>query len=158
MEPKDKHNPWLQIKETLRKKIDKNSYETWFEPTSYIGKESNSLYIKVPNSYFKDWLAFHYSGLINKCSQNSLGKVFDIKFIFDEDSPSFKRRSPQERKSKRGPLLNPNLNPNYTFQNFVVGVHATSLPMPRPLPSQKTRPRLTILGISMEGQDWAKPT
>ena len=121
MEPKDKHNPWLQIKESLRKKIDKNSYETWFEPTSYIGKEANSLYIKVPNSYFKDWLAFHYSGLINKCSQKSLGKIFDIKFIFDEDSPSFKRRSPQERKSKRGPLLNPNLNQNYTFQNFVVG-------------------------------------
>jgi chromosomal replication initiator protein len=31
------------------------------------------------------------------------------------------RRDPQERKSKHGHLLNPNLNPNYTFENFVVG-------------------------------------
>jgi chromosomal replication initiator protein len=31
------------------------------------------------------------------------------------------RNSPQERKSNHGPLLNPNLNPNYTFENFVVG-------------------------------------
>ena len=105
----------------LQEKIDKNSYETWFEPTSYIGQETNSLYIKVPNSYFKDWLSYHYSSTINSCSQELYGKVFNIKFIFDEDSTVFMRRSPQERKSKRGTLLNPNLNPNYTFENFVVG-------------------------------------
>lgn len=121
MEPEEKINPWLQIMEAIQKKVDKNSYETWLEPTSYIGKEENSLYIKVPNSYFKDWLSFHYSGLINRCSQEIYGKVFNVKFIFDEEASSFKRRSPHERKSKRGPILNPNLNPNYTFQNFVVG-------------------------------------
>ena len=107
--------------DALQQKIDKNSYETWFEPTSYIGQETNSLYIKVPNSYFKDWLSYHYSSMINSCSQELYGKVFNIKFIFDEDSSVFMRRSPQERKSKRGTLLNPNLNPNYTFENFVVG-------------------------------------
>lgn len=121
MEAKDKQNPWLQIMAALQEKIDKNSYETWFEPTSYIGQETNSLYIKVPNSYFKDWLSYHYSSTINSCSQELYGKVFNIKFIFDEDSTVFMRRSPQERKSKRGTLLNPNLNPNYTFENFVVG-------------------------------------
>jgi len=121
MEAKDKQNPWLQIMDALQEKIDKNSYETWFEPTSYIGQETNSLYIKVPNSYFKDWLSYHYSSKINSCSQELYGKVFNIKFIFDEDSSAFMRRSPQERKSKRGTLLNPNLNPNYTFENFVVG-------------------------------------
>ena len=121
MEAKDKRNLWLPIMDALQKKIDKNSYETWFEPTSYIGQETNSLYIKVPNSYFKDWLAYHYSSMINSCSQELYGKVFDIKFIFDDDSSVFMRRSPQERKSKRGTLLNPNLNPNYTFENFVVG-------------------------------------
>jgi chromosomal replication initiator protein len=121
MQAKDKQNPWLQILDALQKKIDKNSYETWFEPTSYIGQETNSLYIKVPNSYFKDWLAYHYSNVINNCCQDLHGKVFDIKFIFDDDAAAFMRRSPQERKSKRGSLLNPNLNPNYTFENFVVG-------------------------------------
>jgi chromosomal replication initiator protein len=121
MQPKDKQNPWLQIMDILQKKIDKNSYETWFEPTSYIGQETNSLYIKVPNSYFKDWLAYHYSSVINSCSKDLYGKVLDIKFIFDDDPAAFMRRSPEERKSKRGSLINPNLNPNYTFENFVVG-------------------------------------
>jgi len=121
MEDKDKPNPWLQIQKAIQKRIDKNSYETWFEPTVYIGQESNCLYIKVPNSYFKDWLSFHYSNIINNCSFELFGRVFDIKYIF-EDSPSpYIRRSPQERRTKKGSLLNPNLNPNYTFENFVVG-------------------------------------
>jgi chromosomal replication initiator protein len=114
-------NPWLQVLSELQKKIDQNSFETWFEPTVFIGQEGDSLYIKVPNSYFKDWLSFHYSALINEAGQKLFGRVFDIKYIFDDASFSFKRNSPEERRSKSGSLLNPNLNPNYTFENFVVG-------------------------------------
>ena len=117
----DTLNPWLQVLSELQKKIDQNSFETWFEPTVFIGQEGDSLYIKVPNSYFKDWLSFHYSALINEAGQKLFGRVFDIKYIFDDASFSFKRNSPEERRSKSGSLLNPNLNPNYTFENFVVG-------------------------------------
>ncbi|MBN1273682.1 MAG: chromosomal replication initiator protein DnaA [Candidatus Aminicenantes bacterium] len=121
METKEKSNPWFEILHFIKKKIDKNSFETWFEPTSYIGQEADSLYVKVPNSYFKDWLSFHYSSLINNCSQEIFNKIFNIKFIFDESPSTFMRRSPKERNLKHGGLLNPNLNPHYTFENFVVG-------------------------------------
>jgi len=121
MEPVDKTNSWLQIVQKIQKKVDENSFETWFDPTSFIGEEGEAIYIKVPNSYFRDWLSFHYSGLINECSQDLFGKVFEIKYIFDETPSSFIRKSPEERKTKQGLLLNPNLNPNYTFENFVVG-------------------------------------
>jgi chromosomal replication initiator protein len=121
MEAEDRLNPWQKIMKALEKEMDKNSYETWFEPTAFIGQVADSLYIKVPNSYFKDWLSFHYLNLINDHSQEIFGRVFDIKFIFDEKSSSFKRGSPQDRRTKDGMLLNPNLNPTYTFENFVVG-------------------------------------
>ncbi|MBS3818302.1 chromosomal replication initiator protein DnaA [bacterium] len=134
MQLNGKNNPWSQIKQRIRKNIDKTSFQTWFEPTVYIGQESGHLYIKVPNSYFKDWLSFHYLSLINRCSQELYGKIYDIRYIYDDNSSSssFKRRSPKERRSKNGVLLNPNLNPNYTFENFVVGscnqfAHAASL-------------------------------
>jgi chromosomal replication initiator protein len=128
----EKTNPWVQIIQDLQKKIDQNSYETWFEPTTYIGQEKGCLYIKVPNSYFKDWLSFHYSALISESAQKLFGKVYDVKYIFDDASFSFMRKSPEERRSKYGMLLNPNLNPNYTFENFVVGscnqfAHAASM-------------------------------
>ncbi len=121
MEPKEKQNPWNQISRAVKDKIDPNSFETWFEPTSYIGQEQDCLYIKVPNSYFRDWLSFHYSNVINECSHDILGKIFDIRYIYDDSPTSFMRRSPDERKTQQGSLLNPNLNPNYTFENFVVG-------------------------------------
>jgi len=121
MEDSDKFNPWLQIKNNLQDKIDKNSYETWFDPTVYLGKEANFIYIKVPNSYFKEWLSFHYSKLINASSQELFGKVYEIKYVLEEASSLFIRRPPDERISKHGPLLNPNLNPKYTFENFIVG-------------------------------------
>jgi len=121
MENQDKQNPWLQIQGSLKEQIDANSFETWFEPTVYIGQEDIDLYIKVPNSYFKDWLSFHYTSLIQRCSLDLFGKPFNIKYLYDDSSSTFMRRNPQERKSKHGHLLNPNLNPNYTFENFVVG-------------------------------------
>ena len=121
MEPEDKNNPWFEIVHRVEKKVDANSFETWFDPTTFIGEEGDALYIKVPNSYFRDWLSFHYSTLISECSKEIFGKVYDIKYIFDETPSSFIRKSPEERKTKQGFLLNPNLNPNYTFENFVVG-------------------------------------
>jgi len=114
-------NPWAEILQSVKKKIDPNSFDTWFQPTLYIGQETDCLYIKVPNSYFRDWLSFHYSHLIDTCSKEIFDRVYDIKYIFDDTTSSFIRRNPQERRSKHGGLLNPNLNPNYTFENFVVG-------------------------------------
>jgi len=132
MQDKEKNNAWQDILQGVKKKIDQNSYETWFDPTLYIGQEKDILYIKVPNSYFRDWLSFHYSALIGEASQALFGKVYEIKYIFDETPGPFMRRSPEERRAQHGPLLSPNLNPHYTFDTFVVGgcnqfAHAAAL-------------------------------
>jgi len=132
MEAVENTNCWLQILAAVQKRIDASSFETWFAPTSYIGQEEDALYVKVPNSYFRDWLSFHYSNFINECSLELFNKVFDIKYIYDETPNSFIRRSPDERRSKQVLLLNPNLNPHYTFESFVVGscnqfAHAASV-------------------------------
>ncbi len=117
----NKPNPWLQVLLEVQTKVDANSFETWFEPTAFIGQEGDSLYVKVPNAYFKDWLSFHYSGLINEAGKAVLGRPVEVKYIFDDAAFSFKRNSPDERRTKFGNLLNPNLNPNYSFDAFVVG-------------------------------------
>jgi chromosomal replication initiator protein len=121
MDTTEKSNCWIRILDSLQNQIDKNSFETWLSPTSYIGLEGDDLYIKVPNSYFKDWLSFHYTTLINKASEQLYGKVYSLKYIIADSSSAFIRKSPYERRTKQGALLNPNLNPNYTFENFIVG-------------------------------------
>jgi chromosomal replication initiator protein len=132
MQDKDKLNSWQEILQSIKNRVDQNSFETWFEPTLYIGQEKDIFYIKVPNSYFRDWLSFHYSGLIGETAQSLFGKAYEIKYIFDETPGPFMRRSPEERRTQHGPLLSPNLNPHYTFETFVVGgcnqfAHAAAL-------------------------------
>lgn len=121
MEPEEKQNSWAQILKAVENKVDPKSFETWFEPTSFIGQEQDCVYIKVPNPYFRDWLSFHYSNLISECSLAIFGKSLEVRYIHDETPASFMRRSPEHRKSKQAQPINPNLNPNYTFDNFVVG-------------------------------------
>jgi chromosomal replication initiator protein len=132
VQDKEKPNAWQQILQEVKKKIDQNSYETWFEPTLYIGQERETLYIKVPNSYFRDWLSFHYSTLLGESAEALFGRSLDVKYIFDETPAPFMRRSPEERRAQHGPLLTPNLNPHYTFETFVIGscnqfAHAAAL-------------------------------
>ncbi len=121
MKTGDKSNPWNQILAEIQSRVEDNAFETWFEPTSYIGEEGDILYIKVPNSYFKDWLSFHYSNLINESARQLFNHPFDIKYIYDESPGSFLRNSPEERKIEQAIIQSANLNPNYTFENFVVG-------------------------------------
>ncbi len=121
MELKDNQNPWTRILRGVETRIDPNSFETWFDPTTFIGQEQDCLYVKVPNAYFRDWLSFHYSNLIHEVSREIFDKAFDIRYIHEDTPAVFMRRSPDERKTKQGPAVNPNLNPNYTFENFVVG-------------------------------------
>ncbi len=132
MEEEIKTNCWVELLEEIKKRVDPNAFETWFEPTTYIGQEKDCLYVKVPNSYFRDWLSFHYSETINECARQLFGRPLDIKYIFDETPSPFIRTSPEQRRTQYGSLLNPNLNPNYTFDNFVVGscnqfAHAAAL-------------------------------
>jgi chromosomal replication initiator protein len=121
MELKDNQNPWREILRAVETKIDPNSFETWFEPTTFIGQDEDRLYIKVPNSYFRDWLSFHYSNVIADCCREIFAKAFDIRYIHEDTPAVFMRRSPDDRKTKQGQPVNPNLNPNYTFEHFVVG-------------------------------------
>lgn len=132
MKQEYKANIWNKLLAELKNRVDENAFSTWFEPTTYIGEEGDTLYIKVPNSYFKDWLSFHYSRLINECSRQLFDKVFDIKYIYDDTPNSFLRNSPEERKIEKSIVQAANLNPTYTFENFVVGscnqfAHAAAL-------------------------------
>ncbi len=130
MEDRD-NNLWEKIKSIIKEKINSHSYQTWFEPTQYIGRDEQTIFIKVPNSYFKEWLTLHYSTIIQKIAEELIGRKLEFRYIFEEEA-KFQRKNPLARRKEAGPLIHPNLNPNYTFENFVVGscnqfAHAASL-------------------------------
>jgi len=115
-------NLWSLVLGRISQKIDSQSFNTWFRPTSMIAFNDKTLYVQVPNKLFEDWLKEKYSEQINQAiieiqkepveirflSKSIIGKM---NFIKEQEKVALENRS-------RG---NSNLNPKYTFDTFVVG-------------------------------------
>ena len=43
-------NPWLLVLESLEKKINKHSYDTWLKPTRFSHAKGKVLFISVPTA------------------------------------------------------------------------------------------------------------
>ena len=57
-------NTWDQVLGRVESKVSAHTYRTWFKPTQFLSEDASSLTIRVPNSWFAEWLKTNYSGLI----------------------------------------------------------------------------------------------
>ncbi|HEU5400392.1 MAG TPA: chromosomal replication initiator protein DnaA [Terriglobales bacterium] len=135
-------NPWLRILDALEKKINRHSYETWLKPTKYSHAEKGILFIRVPTAEFRH-IGERYADLIHE-AMDDLGLEFqDVEFVTNtqEEAPppsgaastairhdggfppasvaaAAGRQATQVRFDFDGAAQ---LNPRYTFDNFVIG-------------------------------------
>ena len=72
-------NLWEQILIRVETKVNRHSFYTWFKPTTFIGADSRTINVRVPNPLFKDWLTKHYSGVISE-AMGELQKEFSLFF------------------------------------------------------------------------------
>jgi chromosomal replication initiator protein len=121
-----------------------------FEPIIPIKLEDNILTIQVPSLFFYEWLEEHYVGLLRKALKNQLGDVGRLEYNIVVDNSS-KNGTPYttnipsngngaEAKMQLMPVLinseiknpfvipglrkifvDPQLNPTYTFDNYIEG-------------------------------------
>ncbi len=116
---------WGAVLEKLKKVVNAQSFQTWFEPTRMSSYQNGVVLIEGPNSFFIDWLAEHHIDKITEAASEVLGEKVRIDFI----SPSPRRAKPAKAPSERAmlvrePVILPNkvhLNSRYTFEEFVVG-------------------------------------
>ncbi len=115
---------WKQVLEIIKPEFDiKVIYDTWIEPIIPISITKDKFTIKVPYVYNKEIIEIRYTKLIKNA----------IKFITDNDVEleillSTELSEKEVNKIKK----QTNLNPLYTFDNFVIGksnqlAHATSV-------------------------------
>src|SRR4030095_4482291 len=102
----------------IEKKVNQQSFNTWFKPTQLIKHDGRALYVKVPSVYFQDWLNDHIDVVLAAAQAVGIG---DIQVVYiTEKAPV----EPLERGSQ-GSLdftsVENTLNPKYTFETFVVG-------------------------------------
>jgi chromosomal replication initiator protein len=133
---------WQSVLAQMQFHISKANFATWFQNTEIISKENEKIIISVPNAFSKEWLSNKYNKLILKILHNTDDSIKDLDFIIKPQSvknSAVKAISENERIETEQLKFEEfktnketNLNPRYTFDNFVVGsfnelAHAAAL-------------------------------
>jgi chromosomal replication initiator protein len=156
----DAKQVWRAALGELQVSLSPANYETWLRETNLVEVDDNRFRIAVPNGFAKDWLESRYRSLIAGTLARIVGYSVQIEFFVNaaavadgaagasgsagvtdgRSSGSGTGGSQQVRLEPgrvgggTGPMdgAAANLNPRYTFSNFIVGsanrlAHAASL-------------------------------
>ncbi len=116
---------WDEILQTVKREheISDISFDTWIKPLEVFGVEGSLLYILVPSEQMTlSYITKKYYLPLKVAIAEIIGTEYEIKFILPEQTKNIRttgnksKKHPEPEVSKRS-----NLNPNYTFNTFVVG-------------------------------------
>ena len=110
-------NAWQTVLDIVEKKINQQSYNTWFKPTELIKYDDKALYVRVPNAFFQDWLNDHIDVVLQAAQLAGMG---DINVVYITEKAGDDSSPPSQGRLDFDSLDN-TLNPKYSFDTFVVG-------------------------------------
>jgi len=128
---------WRAVLGEIELVISPASFTTWFRNTSIFSIEDAQVVISVPNGFAKEWLENKYNQYILKAIRNFKENVRGVRCVVTASPKSNPKRdvdsvnilSKDSLIDLRGANLNNqqgdngliNLNPRYTFENFIIG-------------------------------------
>lgn len=127
---------WDEILMTVKTEHDISdiSFDTWIRPLEIYGIENNTLYILVPSEQMTlSYISKKYYLPLKVAIGEITGTEYEIKFILPEQAGSMHKGQSKAKKTVFSEKADrSNLNPNYTFDTFVVGsnnrfAHSASL-------------------------------
>lgn len=139
---KDCTTVWDNCLHMIRKNVPMQSFKTWFEPIRPVRLENSALTIQVPNKFFYEWLEEHYVALLKTTIRRELGDKGRLEYqILMGKAQNGNRLKPStngdsyspgmvDTESIKNPFvipgikklkIDPQLNPNYTFDKFIEG-------------------------------------
>ena len=120
MEEKDQF--WQEMTEYLRQLLSENAYKNWVEPIYPIRMGNQAISLAVPNDLTKNYWERHLAGYILQHSLNKYGLEYKPTFMIVQDQGLNYQQTPAHSKPvKPAYFSDTQLNPNYTFENFVIG-------------------------------------
>lgn len=142
---------WNNCLDIIKDNVSPQSYRTWFQPIKAVKLKGNILTIQVPSQFFYEWLEQHYIDLLRKTIRKELGTEGKLEYsIVMDNSFNAKPYVTKIPSSGRGNIKNqpihmpininetairnpfiipglkkiqidPQLNPNFSFDTYVEG-------------------------------------
>lgn len=121
---------WQTALIEIQADVSQANYTTWFKETNIIKEEEGVVYLGVPNSFTQEWLFKKFHNSILRILRQMNEHVRALEYVIVKDSDSKKADSAKKLAilpTMSMPLQDfyinkeDNLNPRYTFENFVVG-------------------------------------
>ncbi len=132
---------WQAIIGDLEVSLSKANFNTWFKNTGIIEKAEDYIVVGVPSNFTRDWISDKYHATMLKALKSIAPEVKVIKYYVghfkaeNATQPSLMdsaANTPPQEEQKQQENLNPGqkstapaktggLNPQYTFDTFVVG-------------------------------------
>ncbi len=149
---------WQAVLAQIQLTLSPASFATWFKDTEIVSFENGKVLISVPNSFVKEWLEQKYRKTIYKILQSLNENIKEIEFEIGKPQA----RPPKEILTKIEDQLEfpefkvdkeTNLNPRYSFSNFVVGpcnelAHAAAIAVSKN-PGQVYNPLFIYGGVGL---------
>lgn len=141
----DHSTVWKSCLQSIRERVDAQSFRTWFEPIKPVKLNSNELTIQVPHRLFYEWLEEHYVDILKTSLRTALGDngrlLYQIINQNNNSGPANNReatpapataqtnskayadkiRNPFVIPGIEKPKIESNLNARFTFANFIEG-------------------------------------
>ena len=128
----NKEELWQALLAQIQFNISKANFATWFKNTGIISKKGGRVVIAVPNNFSKEWLENKYNKTIHKILHSLDEEIKEVKYMVARPGAVSSlpvSSSPVDIPAQESQLefqefkvdKNSNLNPRYTFDNFIVG-------------------------------------
>jgi len=117
---------WLAALDQLERKYSKPIFEMWLKPMRLVDLTSSEIVLSVHSNFARDWVENRLKKDIAAVLAGVLGAEIGLRFVVAESDGGEASASPESgsgatRFAPAEDLRPGNLNPRYTFDEFVVG-------------------------------------
>ncbi len=119
MDANNLENLWKSILDVLEKRLESSrAFHTWIKPVKPYAMEGQTLTLEIPNATFQKGFS-SFTDILKEACTEAAGFSPELRFVY----------AGERRETK---AAENNLNPSYTFENFVMGpcnrlAHAAAL-------------------------------
>jgi chromosomal replication initiator protein len=160
---------WQKATDRMRDELGPVGYETWIGPLNFLGLQNGLATVEAPNRFFRDWVNDRYHDLMCKSLAAEVGDQVDVKLTVGKEINGHSNGTTNGHTIAKAPVrpaatvapsgeaerrgLHPQLNPRYTFDEFVVGssnqfAHAAALAVANQ-PGEKYNPLFIYGGVGL---------